>query len=168
MTDRLKKFIKYKGFQVAPSELEDLLVQHLDVTDAADCAVYDDKQATEVLLAYLTSTAAHPNQGIWQHTTHLELRAWVGRQQSHRLQETERRKASPSAVAKIGRQNDPEEGNFSQKVKRDSKPSFEGAPEQPGLRRIRGCHLLLYKHAVAGRHKGIRSYPIITGSVLIR
>ncbi|KAL6237274.1 hypothetical protein BDW75DRAFT_204683 [Aspergillus navahoensis] len=54
VTDRLKEMIKYKGFQIAPSELEDMLLRHPDVIDAAVCAVYDDTQATEVPLAYVS------------------------------------------------------------------------------------------------------------------
>ncbi|KAJ0422748.1 hypothetical protein BJY00DRAFT_322321 [Aspergillus carlsbadensis] len=54
VTDRLKEMIKYKGFQIAPSELEDLLLRHPHVTDAAICAIYEDSQATEVPLAYVS------------------------------------------------------------------------------------------------------------------
>ncbi|KAF2747609.1 putative amp dependent CoA ligase [Sporormia fimetaria CBS 119925] len=54
VTDRLKEMIKYKGLQIAPSELEDLLVQHENVVDAAVCAVYDDEEATEVPMAYVS------------------------------------------------------------------------------------------------------------------
>ncbi|KAL2808258.1 hypothetical protein BJX63DRAFT_40939 [Aspergillus granulosus] len=54
VTDRLKEMIKYKGFQIPPSELEDLLLRHPAVTDAAVCAIYDDTQATEVPLAYVS------------------------------------------------------------------------------------------------------------------
>ncbi|KAJ6127682.1 AMP dependent CoA ligase [Penicillium samsonianum] len=54
VTDRFKEMIKYKGFQIAPSELEDILLRHPEVTDAAVCAVYDDSQATEVPLAYVS------------------------------------------------------------------------------------------------------------------
>merc|ERR1711988_1212352 len=35
VVDRLKELIKAKGFQVAPAELEALLVKHPDVSDAA-------------------------------------------------------------------------------------------------------------------------------------
>ncbi|KAE8372222.1 hypothetical protein BDV26DRAFT_302116 [Aspergillus bertholletiae] len=49
ITDRLK--------EIAPSELEDTLLRHPDVTDAAVCAVYDDSQATEVPLAYVSLVA---------------------------------------------------------------------------------------------------------------
>ena len=35
IVDRLKELIKYKGFQVAPAELEALLIGHPDITDVA-------------------------------------------------------------------------------------------------------------------------------------
>jgi 4-coumarate--CoA ligase len=78
ITDRLKEMIKYKGFQVAPSELEDLLLQHPEVIDAAVCAVYDNSQATEVPLAYVILSAEHVE---WDHEKKAgvleEIRTWV-------------------------------------------------------------------------------------------
>ena len=35
IVDRLKELIKYKGFQVAPAELEALLLTHPKISDAA-------------------------------------------------------------------------------------------------------------------------------------
>lgn len=35
IVDRLKEIIKYKGFQVAPAELEALLLNHPYISDAA-------------------------------------------------------------------------------------------------------------------------------------
>jgi 4-coumarate--CoA ligase len=35
IVDRLKELIKYKGFQVAPAELEAMLIAHAAVADAA-------------------------------------------------------------------------------------------------------------------------------------
>lgn len=35
IVDRLKEIIKYKGFQVAPAELEAILITHPDIADAA-------------------------------------------------------------------------------------------------------------------------------------
>lgn len=35
IVDRLKELIKYKGFQVAPAELEAMLLTHSDISDAA-------------------------------------------------------------------------------------------------------------------------------------
>ncbi|KAJ2004619.1 hypothetical protein GGI04_002450 [Coemansia thaxteri] len=52
ITDRKKEIIKFKGFQVAPSELEGLLAEHPDIEDAAVMAVYDDSQATEIPKGY--------------------------------------------------------------------------------------------------------------------
>jgi acyl-CoA synthetase (AMP-forming)/AMP-acid ligase II len=54
VTDRLKELIKYKGFQVPPSELEGLLLGHPDVVEAAVCSIYDEAQATELPLAYVS------------------------------------------------------------------------------------------------------------------
>jgi len=51
--------IKYKGLQIAPSELEDILVQHPHVIDAAVCAIYDNDQASEVPLAYVSLADPH-------------------------------------------------------------------------------------------------------------
>jgi 4-coumarate--CoA ligase len=35
IVDRLKELIKYKGFQVAPAELEAMLIAHTGIADAA-------------------------------------------------------------------------------------------------------------------------------------
>lgn len=35
IVDRLKEIIKYKGFQVAPAEIEALLLTHPSIADAA-------------------------------------------------------------------------------------------------------------------------------------
>jgi len=45
ITDRIKEFIKYKGFQVPPAELEGLLLTHSEVTDAAVIGRPDEKPA---------------------------------------------------------------------------------------------------------------------------
>jgi len=42
IVDRLKEIIKYKGFQVAPAELEALLITHPEIKDAAVVGVKDD------------------------------------------------------------------------------------------------------------------------------
>ena len=46
--DRKKEMIKYKGNQVAPAELEDLLNSHPDVAEAGVCASWDNENQTEV------------------------------------------------------------------------------------------------------------------------
>ncbi len=53
ITDRVKELIKYKGFQVAPAELEGLLMAHPDVDDAAVIGVYHAHLASEVPRAYV-------------------------------------------------------------------------------------------------------------------
>lgn len=50
--DRLKELIKYKGHQVAPAELEAVLLQHPKVADAAVIGQPDD-EAGEVPLAFV-------------------------------------------------------------------------------------------------------------------
>jgi len=57
ITDRLKELIKVKGFQVAPAELEALLLTHPAITDAAVIGV-PDGEAGEVPMAFIT--AANP------------------------------------------------------------------------------------------------------------
>ncbi|KAJ1657445.1 hypothetical protein IWQ61_003154, partial [Dispira simplex] len=53
MYDRIKELIKYKGFQVAPAELEALLLSHPNVVDAMVVGAYDEEQVTEVPWAYV-------------------------------------------------------------------------------------------------------------------
>jgi acyl-coenzyme A synthetase/AMP-(fatty) acid ligase len=53
ITDRVKELIKYKGFQVAPAELEGKLMDHPLVNDVAVISVYDKEQETEVPRAYI-------------------------------------------------------------------------------------------------------------------
>lgn len=52
VTDRLKELIKYKGFQVAPAELEALLLTHRAVADVAVIGV-SDEDAGEVPKAFV-------------------------------------------------------------------------------------------------------------------
>ncbi|KAL4943487.1 hypothetical protein BDV06DRAFT_234589 [Aspergillus oleicola] len=81
VTDRLKEMIKYKGFQIAPSELEDILLQHPAVTDAAVCAFYSDAQATEIPLAYVSLVPGKSSLPQTEIQSVLdEVRAWVDAQ----------------------------------------------------------------------------------------
>ncbi|CBQ69296.1 related to 4-coumarate--CoA ligase [Sporisorium reilianum SRZ2] len=59
IVDRLKELIKYKGFQVAPAELEGVLVSHPAIAAAAVVGVYDKQQATELPLAFLELKPDH-------------------------------------------------------------------------------------------------------------
>lgn len=59
VVDRLKELIKYKGYQVAPAELEALLLQHPQIADAAVVGVAD-LVAGELPIAYVVHRAADP------------------------------------------------------------------------------------------------------------
>ncbi|QKX63841.1 uncharacterized protein TRUGW13939_11012 [Talaromyces rugulosus] len=81
VTDRLKEMIKYKGFQIPPSELEDLLLRHPDVVDAAVCAVYDEAQATEVPLAYVSLNPTKVDMPDYEKQKVLQgIRIWTDNQ----------------------------------------------------------------------------------------
>ncbi|PVH85763.1 acetyl-CoA synthetase-like protein [Cadophora sp. DSE1049] len=53
LTDRFKELIKYNGFQVAPAQLEGLLMGHPAVDDVAVIGVYSQERATEMPRAYV-------------------------------------------------------------------------------------------------------------------
>ncbi|OQV03335.1 AMP-binding enzyme domain-containing protein [Cladophialophora immunda] len=67
ITDRVKDMIKYKGFQVAPTELEGKLSDHPLVRDVAVIGVYDRSQHTEVPRAYIMH-ASRGGQGANEET----------------------------------------------------------------------------------------------------
>lgn len=74
ITDRVKELIKYKGFQVAPAELEGLLTSHPLIDDAAVIGLYDPSQATEVPRAYIVRRRAVSGQRT---TSERELAEWL-------------------------------------------------------------------------------------------
>jgi acyl-CoA synthetase (AMP-forming)/AMP-acid ligase II len=55
IVDRLKELIKYKGHQVAPAELEGLLLTHPGVADAAVVGVRDPATGEEIPKAFVVS-----------------------------------------------------------------------------------------------------------------
>jgi 4-coumarate--CoA ligase len=55
--------IKYKGFQVAPSELAAVLQWHEMVADAAVTSVYDASQVTELAIAYVSVSPELADKG---------------------------------------------------------------------------------------------------------
>ena len=59
IVDRLKEFIKYKGFQVAPAELEGVLLTHPAVADSAVIGVADE-EAGEVPKAFVVAAGPSP------------------------------------------------------------------------------------------------------------
>lgn len=60
IVDRLKELIKYKGFQVAPAELEALLLQHSGVADAGVVGL-PDELAGELPIAFVVP---QPNSNV--------------------------------------------------------------------------------------------------------
>ncbi|WP_411576757.1 4-coumarate--CoA ligase family protein [Streptomyces mutabilis] len=59
VVDRVKELIKYKGFQVAPAELEALLLTHPGIADAAVIGAYND-DGNEVPHAYVVRRPTAP------------------------------------------------------------------------------------------------------------
>jgi acyl-CoA synthetase (AMP-forming)/AMP-acid ligase II len=72
IVDRLKELIKYKGFQVAPAELEALLIDHPLIMDAAVIGVENKEQATEVPLAFVVRAP-----GAGQDLTEKEVEEYI-------------------------------------------------------------------------------------------
>jgi acyl-CoA synthetase (AMP-forming)/AMP-acid ligase II len=60
IVDRVKELIKYKGYQIAPAELEALLLSHPKVMDAAVIGVLDDDKQ-EIPKAFVV---AAPDSGL--------------------------------------------------------------------------------------------------------
>ncbi|MFD0315712.1 4-coumarate--CoA ligase family protein [Streptomyces flavalbus] len=60
VVDRVKELIKYKGFQVAPAELEALLLTHPGIADAAVIGIYND-EGNEVPRAFVVRQPSAPD-----------------------------------------------------------------------------------------------------------
>ncbi|WP_295627346.1 AMP-binding protein [uncultured Corynebacterium sp.] len=60
IVDRLKELIKYKGYQVAPAELEAVLLEHPKIADAA-CSGIIGRDGEEIPKAYVV---AQPDSGL--------------------------------------------------------------------------------------------------------
>jgi 4-coumarate--CoA ligase len=59
ITDRVKELIKYNGFQVAPAQLEGLLLAHPAINDVAVIGVYSQQRATELPRAYIVLASGY-------------------------------------------------------------------------------------------------------------
>jgi 4-coumarate--CoA ligase len=70
ITDRLKELIKYNGFQVAPAQLEDLLLGHPAVADVAVIGVYSSARATELPRAYIVAAAGYKGDSKLEEELH--------------------------------------------------------------------------------------------------
>jgi acyl-CoA synthetase (AMP-forming)/AMP-acid ligase II len=71
IVDRLKELIKYKGYQVAPAELEALLITHPDVADVAVIGI-PDEEAGELPKAFVVPAGDEIDAA--------GLMDWLGRQ----------------------------------------------------------------------------------------
>ncbi|KAJ2829904.1 hypothetical protein IWW50_000589, partial [Coemansia erecta] len=74
ISDRKKELVKYKGLQVAPAELEGLLMDHPAVLDAAVIPVFDHTQETEVPKAFVVVNPSFSNPRIAQ-----EIEEWISK-----------------------------------------------------------------------------------------
>lgn len=82
ITDRLKELIKYNAFQVAPAELEGVLMSHPKIADVAVIGIYDRQRETEVPRAYIvTAPGVEPND-----VTTNEIMKWMGEKVAHHKQ----------------------------------------------------------------------------------
>ncbi|MFL5664002.1 MAG: class I adenylate-forming enzyme family protein [Ktedonobacteraceae bacterium] len=70
ITDRKKEMIKFKGFSVAPAQIEALLLEHSAVADVAVIAK-PDEEAGEVPKAFVVLRVGYEQQSV------AELMAWV-------------------------------------------------------------------------------------------
>lgn len=85
ITDRLKELVKYKGFQVAPAELEGLLVGHEMIGDACVIGVYNEEEATEVPRAYIVRSVKAEEKGMKDEVLEKDIKKWVdGKVASHK------------------------------------------------------------------------------------
>jgi acyl-CoA synthetase (AMP-forming)/AMP-acid ligase II len=60
IVDRVKELIKYKGYQVPPAELEALLLEHPQISDAAVLG-RPDEEAGEVPVAFVVAEGLEPD-----------------------------------------------------------------------------------------------------------
>lgn len=64
ITDRVKELIKYKGFQVAPAELEGILVDNEVVDDVAVIGVESEAHGSEVPVAFVVRSSKSKASGV--------------------------------------------------------------------------------------------------------
>ncbi|KAF5867820.1 putative phenylacetyl- ligase protein [Botrytis fragariae] len=80
ITDRVKELIKYKGYQVAPAELEGVLVEHEWVEDCCVVGVFDKERETEVPVGFLVGKGSvrKENGKVYGEREGREVEKWLG------------------------------------------------------------------------------------------
>ncbi|KAL5639027.1 hypothetical protein ACGC1H_003414 [Rhizoctonia solani] len=79
IVDRLKELIKYKGSQVPPADLENVLLSHPDIIDAGVIGIESMEQATELPRAYVVHRAGYKSflSAAERKTFEAGVQAWV-------------------------------------------------------------------------------------------
>ncbi|KAJ9195637.1 hypothetical protein DTO164E3_6713 [Paecilomyces variotii] len=77
ITDRVKELIKYNGFQVAPAELEGILMDNEAVDDVAVIGVQTDANGSEVPRAYIVRSPKSLHAGISSEEEAEHISAWL-------------------------------------------------------------------------------------------
>ena len=72
ITDRIKELIKVRGYQVAPTEFEALLLTHPDIIDAAVIPVQDDGSGELPRAYYITLNKNQDSEKI----TAVDIKEW--------------------------------------------------------------------------------------------
>ncbi|GAC95017.1 4-coumarate-CoA ligase [Pseudozyma hubeiensis SY62] len=84
IVDRLKELIKYQGYQVAPADLEGVLISHPKIAAAAVVGRYDKENGTELPCAFVElSVDAQQQQHLSKHALAEEIDQFVRSKVSH-------------------------------------------------------------------------------------
>lgn len=78
ITDRAKELIKFKGFQVAPAELEGKLAGHPKIADVGVVGIYEESLASEVPRAYVVLKPGVKEEGMEK-----EIVEWLTERVAH-------------------------------------------------------------------------------------
>ncbi|KAL3475811.1 hypothetical protein BJX99DRAFT_228993 [Aspergillus californicus] len=83
ITDRVKELIKYKGFQVAPAELEGILVENGAVDDVAVIGMESAEHGSEVPVAYIVRSAKSNSSGTSAKDEASNIAKWLEGKVAH-------------------------------------------------------------------------------------
>jgi acyl-CoA synthetase (AMP-forming)/AMP-acid ligase II len=83
ITDRVKELIKYKGFQVAPAELEGILVDNSAIDDVAVIGIESAAHGTEVPVAYVVRSANSKSSGVSAEEEAANIIKWLEAKVAH-------------------------------------------------------------------------------------